>query len=94
MYQVESFGEFADRNVPRNPLLDSQGYPGLPERRIERYSARTRIGAGVVDRDGLENRLRRKAYEGSNPSLSARKTRETSVTAGVFLFLMLAFTLG
>ena len=25
----------------------------------------------MVDRDGLENRLCRKAYEGSNPSLSA-----------------------
>jgi hypothetical protein len=30
-----------------------------------------RRGAGVVDRDGLENRLRGNAYEGSNPSLSA-----------------------
>jgi hypothetical protein len=35
----------------------------------------TRRGAGVVDRDGLENRLCRKAYEGSNPSLSANDRR-------------------
>jgi hypothetical protein len=30
-----------------------------------------RRGAGVVDRDGLENRCTRKGTEGSNPSLSA-----------------------
>ena len=30
-----------------------------------------RRGAGVVERDGLENRCGRKPTEGSNPSLSA-----------------------
>lgn len=33
-----------------------------------------RRGAGVVDRDGLENRCTRKGTEGSNPSLSAHRT--------------------
>ena len=33
--------------------------------------------AGVVDRDGLENRCTRKGTQGSNPCLSATKKIET-----------------
>jgi hypothetical protein len=40
------------------------GRPALPRPR--------RRGAGVVERDGLENRCARKGTEGSNPSPSAR----------------------
>ena len=37
------------------------------------YTSTTRKDAGVVDRDGLENRCTGNRTEGSNPSLSANK---------------------
>ncbi len=38
-----------------------------------------RKDAGVVDRDGLENRCTRKGTEGSNPSLSAKRLAYASL---------------
>ena len=40
------------------------------------YTSTTRKDAGVVDRDGLENRCTLTGTEGSNPSLSATETRK------------------
>ena len=40
---------------------------------LHRYQKRLRKDAGVVDRDGLENRCTLTGTEGSNPSLSAIK---------------------
>ncbi len=56
------------------------------------FAIRTRKGAGVVDRDGLENRCTLTGTEGSNPSLSAKYHRKmekipvSSLLAGIFLF--------
>lgn len=68
---------------------------------------RRRKDAGVVDRDGLENRCTLTGTEGSNPSLSATLTKnqplvkwwgkkwgrnkENVLFGGVFLFLSGAF---
>ena len=45
--------------------------PLRPHCARQRCKRALRRGAGVVERDGLENRCGRKPTEGSNPSLSA-----------------------
>ncbi len=50
---------------------------------LQSYRKRLRKDAGVVDRDGLENRCTLTGTEGSNPSLSANHQSASALTLKV-----------